>query len=183
MIDPSDITKFDRTDAELEEWWLFSVVVAGKTSTTQARLLDAFLKCLPGRTPFGKLKLAIKRDILRQSLIDSRLGQYNRLERCFTESLSLNLRNDPLEKFEAIHGVGPKTARMFLMHSRPSQNFAALDTHILKHLRDEGFDAPAATPPPGERYRTLEHAFITLAKKARMSVAAYDLHVWKSYAT
>jgi thermostable 8-oxoguanine DNA glycosylase len=71
---------------------------------------------------------------------------------------------------------------MFLMHSRPNQNYAALDTHILKHLREKGYEAPATTPPPGERYRNLEKIFIQEAQKASMTVAAYDLHIWNSYA-
>jgi hypothetical protein len=44
MIDPRDVTKFDRTQAELEEYWLFCIVAAGKTAMTQARLLDAYLQ-------------------------------------------------------------------------------------------------------------------------------------------
>lgn len=182
MIDPSDVIKYDRTDAELEEFWLFCCVVAGKTSTTQARLLDAFLRKLPGKAPFEKIRLAVENSTLKQALIDSRLGQYNRLTKCFEESLYVDLRRDPLNIFELVHGVGPKTARMFLMHSRRNQKYAALDTHILKYLRQKGFEAPATTPPSGERYRNLERTFIQEARKARMTPAAYDLHIWNSYA-
>lgn len=39
MIDPNNFTNYGRTDHELEEMWLFSVAVAGKTAKTQARLL------------------------------------------------------------------------------------------------------------------------------------------------
>ena len=46
MIDPSDVTKYDRTEEELEEWLLFCIVAAGKTAKTQARLLENFLTSL-----------------------------------------------------------------------------------------------------------------------------------------
>lgn len=184
MIDPQNFTNFDRTDHELEEMWLFSCAVAGKTAKTQARLLDALLRTLPPNngTPFEKIKRAHEAGKLLVCLKVSGLGQYNRMARCFAESLTLNLRNDPLEKFETIHGVGPKTARMFLMHSRPDQQFAAIDTHILKHLRAKGIDAPKSTPPAGATYRRLEAEFLKLARRARESPADFDLKIWKRYA-
>ena len=192
MINPSDVIKFDRTDAELEEWWLFSCVVAGKTATTQARLLEGFIKstthALPPHlktetpSPFDGLRHAIECDVLNHHLVNSRLGQYGRLGKCFTQSISLDLRNDPVEAFEAIHGVGPKTARMFIMHSRPNQRLAAIDTHVLKHLKANGYEVPAATPTSGKQYRELELAFLKLADDAKMNPSEYDLMVWKSYA-
>jgi len=181
LIDPENVINYHRTDSELELWWMFSCVVAGKTARTQARLLEAFLKKLPGESPFDKLR-TIGEEKLREALIESRLGQYNRLARTFWESLSLDLRNCSVSDLETIHGVGPKTARMFIMMSRPDQRLAALDTHVLKHLRAQGIEAPKTTPPAGTRYRDLEDAFIALADEAGMAVADYDLQVWKEYA-
>lgn len=183
MIDPSDVIKYDRTDAELEEWWLFSCVVAGKTARTQARLLENFLVSLgfPEASPFEGMRAAVTSGTLVDQLRASRLGQYNRLARCFEESLTLNLRTDPVEAFERIHGVGAKTARMFVMHSRPNQRLAAIDTHILKFLKSRGYDVPAATPS-GRKYRELELVFLDLADEAGLSPSDYDLEIWKSYA-
>ena len=202
MIDPSDVTKFDRTDAELEEWWLFSTVVAGKTAATQARLLDYFLKAAgrEGETPFQTISAlpigmipittlhvhaepTVPYDPLLSYMKQARLGQYRRLVRCWRESLTLDLRNDPVEAFEAIHGIGPKTARMFMMHSRPNQRLAALDTHVLKHLAANGHTVPKVTPSSVKDYHRLEQAFLALADAAGQSPADYDLAVWKSYAT
>lgn len=183
MIDPSDVTKFDRTVPELEEWWLFSVLVAGKTAATQARLLERFLTAIPhSGSPFAKVASLDATGALEGHMKESRLGQYSRLLPCFQQSLSLDLQNDPIEAFEAIHGVGPKTARMFLMHSRPNQRLAAIDTHVLKHLRANGIEAPNATPSAGKLYRRLEEQFLALADAAGESPADYDLRVWKSYA-
>jgi len=64
LIDPENVIDFARTDAELELWWLFSCVVAGKTARTQAKLLDAMLSKLEGETPFEKFrKLSYNREL------------------------------------------------------------------------------------------------------------------------
>lgn len=181
LIDPSDVINYNRSDSELELFWLFSCVVAGKTATTQAKLLDRFLSATKGSSPFEKLR-RIGSSKMLEAVKASRLGQFNRLSKTFIESLNLDLRNCSIDDLENIHGVGPKTARMFVMMSRPKQRVAALDTHVLKHLRAHGIDAPKATPPAGRRYRELEQAFVALADKAGMDVAAYDLEVWKKYA-
>ncbi len=180
-VNPEEVIDYERDDAGLELFWLFSCVVAGKTAKTQARLLDTFLSKLPGKAPFEKLRrLGFLR--LYEEVRASRLGQYNRLSQTFTQSLDLDLRTCSVADLEAIHGVGPKTARMFVMMTRRNQRVAALDTHVLKHLRANGIDAPKATPPAGKRYRELEEAFIALADKAGMPVAEYDLAVWKEHA-
>ncbi len=183
MIDPTDVIKYDRTQAELEEWWLFSILVAGKTAATQARLLDRFLTAIPGDgSPFEKVASLVASGALGDHAKEHRIGQYSRLVPCMTQSLALDLRNDPVEAFEAIHGVGPKTARMFIMHSRPNQRLAAIDTHVLKHLKANGHEVPSATPAAGKLYRRLEEQFLALADAAGMNPADYDLQVWKSYA-
>lgn len=180
-VDPSQVIGYNRTEAELELFWMFCCVVAGKTATTQAKLLDAFLSDLPGEAPFEKLA-RLSDEELHEAVVASRLGQYNRLTKTFKQSLPLKLPSCSVADLEAIHGVGPKTARMFVMMSRPGQRVAALDTHVLKHLRANGIDAPLTTPPAGERYRKLEDSFLELADKAGMEVAEYDLMVWKEYA-
>lgn len=182
LINPSDIVKYDRNVWERELFWLFCAVVAGKTATTQAKLLERFLNSLEGGTPFDRIQLAQRRGTLLDALKRSRLGQYNRLYRLFTESLLVDLETCSVEDLEAIHGCGPKTARMFVMMSREGQRYAALDTHVLKHLRANGIEAPKTTPSSGPTYRRLEEAFLALADQSGMTVADYDLTVWKRYA-
>jgi hypothetical protein len=185
MIDPANVIKFDRTEAELELWWLFSLVVAGKTAKTQARLLDNFLRMGGLGTPFEIIEKMIEDGNLLDCLKLSRLGQFNRLEKAFCQSvyhLKGKLATCTVQDLETIHGVGPKTARMFVMHSRPNQRVAALDTHVLKHLRANGYpDAPLVTPGSAKKYRELEQAFLALADAAGQSPSVYDLEVWKLY--
>lgn len=184
LVNPADVINYNRTDEELELWWLFSAVVAGKTASTQARLLDNFLNSLDpvdDDSPFNRIHEAELKGVLFEKLQNSRLGQYNRLYKMFVASLGLDLRNCTIQELEDIPGCGPKTARMFIMMSRPNQRMAALDTHVLKHLRANGIEAPDATPQSKREYRRLEEEFLKLVDTSGMSVADYDLTVWKQY--
>lgn len=183
MIDPFNVTKYDRTEAELQEFWLFCLSVAGKTASTQARLLDKLLKACAadGYTPFQKIQTLIDDDDLLPMLKLSGLGQYNRLAKAFTDSLTLDLQSCTVSELEAIHGCGPKTARFFLLHSRKNARVAALDTHILKHLKANGITCPDVTPTSSKTYRKLEEEFLKLADAAMMTPADYDLTIWTKY--
>jgi hypothetical protein len=43
MIDPYNITNYNRTEGELQKFLLFCIVVAGKTAYIQAQKLEEFL--------------------------------------------------------------------------------------------------------------------------------------------
>jgi thermostable 8-oxoguanine DNA glycosylase len=180
LIDPTDVTKFDRTDGELQLFFLFCQTVAGKTAKVQAKLLDAFLRAGDGDTPFTIIQDMVDRGILLGKLKESRLGQYNRLASGFEESLKLDLRAATLDEIMKIKGIGNKTARFFLLHSRPDQDIAVLDVHILKYLRSQGFDAPKQTPG-NKQYLELEKEFLKLAEQNNMSPADFDLMLWTKY--
>jgi len=80
MVDPTDVTKFDRSNAELEEFLLFCVAVAGKTATQISVALDRFLANSPEAvSPFDKVRILIKQRKLRDAIIESKLGQHNKL--------------------------------------------------------------------------------------------------------
>lgn len=192
MIDPSDVTKYDRTEEELEEWLLFCIVAAGKTAKTQARLLENFLtslrdisKSLTGATGQSPFKLIYNADsigVLKDELIKSRLGQYNRLEKSFrkTHDFIGKLKTITIDELETIPGVGPKTSRFFLLHSRQNQNYAVLDTHILHYMRDNGLTSFTITPDK-KRYASVEQQFLNHAKAINKTLADLDLEIWKTY--
>lgn len=182
LINPHDITDFNRTDAELEAFWLFCVLVAGKNSKVQAKKLANFLKPAEtvGISPFRYIDLR-QYKFLDEDIKAEKLGQYTRIHKCFIESLTLDLRNCTVEDLEAVSGVGPKTARFFLTHTRPNQQFAVLDTHVLKWLGTKLNDVkvPKATPS-GETYRKLEKMFLQLCKDEGKTPAELDLEVWSA---
>jgi thermostable 8-oxoguanine DNA glycosylase len=119
---------------------------------------------------------------LTEQLKRHKLGQYNRIEKAFRGILQFEGRLDTvtLEELESVDGIGPKTARFFLLHSRPNQKIAVLDTHILKFLSEKGYNVPKATPSK-KKYGQIEKDFLTECEKAGKDVAEMDLEIWKSY--
>lgn len=186
MIDPDHLTNYERTEAELQEFWLFSIAVAGKPAFRVARQVAAFIAALPWPDkPFRSLRQILATegyDGLFKRVVDMRCGQQSRIAKAYAQSASLQLERETLDSLMAVYGVGPKTARMFLLHSRKHQHLAVLDTHILKFMRKKGIRTPQTTPT-GRRYLQLESKFLRLAAKAGMTPAKYDLAIWRQYAT
>jgi thermostable 8-oxoguanine DNA glycosylase len=181
VIDPSNVTDFKRTSSQLETFWLFCLFVAGKTAYVQARKLHELRQYYDMATPFASIRRAGPR-YLERALREVKIGQYLRLTRAVWASLDLDLRRVSVDDLEDIRGVGPKTARFFLLHTRPAQNVAVLDTHILAHLRDHGYPAPRTTPQSVATYRRTEELVLDLAHRAGMTPADFDLHVWRQRA-
>jgi len=177
MINPSQPTNFNRTQSELEEWLLFCVVVAGKTASQQALKLEQFLGFGSG-TPFEKIRNCPD---LRKQLEESKLGQYTRIEHVFRAVSTIDVSKVTLEELESIKGIGPKTARFFFINSIKDQNFAVLDTHILKWLKQLGYSVPKSTPPI-KKYKEIEQWFLKEAENRNKTAVELDLEIWLSYA-
>ena len=190
MINPEKVTDYNKSDKELEEFILFWVCAAGKNGRTAARCLDGLLNDIGGHDigPFNAIKiwgyyehpetLEAWPDILKRNGIGCYTIKAKTMFQLATSGL--DLRTCSVTDLEAIYGIGPKTARCFLLHSRPNAQVAGLDTHMLKHLRSLGYDVPKHTPI-GKKYLTLEKTVLSLANEAGMTPAQYDLHVWTKY--
>ena len=109
--------------------------------------------------------------------------RYKRIYRAFVELIEsgIDLKTCTVEELESIYGIGPKTARFIIMHSRPNQRLATLDTHILRWMRDQGIDAPKATPQSQKIYKKLEDKFLTLCDNCAILPSQLDLKIWKQY--
>lgn len=180
MVDPTDVTKFDRTDAELEEYLLFCVAVAGKTAKIIAQKLDQFLSLERGEgSPFEKIRRMSSCHCLGTNLQAVKLGRYSVLGPCYKAlaTSGINLRTCTLEELESFPGIGQKTSRYFMLHTRPNQRIAALDTHVLQYLGRLGHNVPKSTPT-GERYYELERIFIEHADSLGRDIAELDLEIW-----
>lgn len=190
MIDPENVTNYNQTDKELEEFILFWVCAAGKNGRTAARCLDRFLNdhaaFYLNNTPFHTIFSIHSLFNLPLALKEYGIGCYNHKARTFFELAvakfkgELDLRTCSASDLEAIYGIGPKTARCFILHSRKNAQVAGLDTHMLKHLKDLGHEVPKTTPT-GRNYERLEKIVLDLAKEAQMSPAEYDLMIWNKY--
>ena len=182
LIKPTEITNFSRTQAELESFFLFGLFCAGKNSDYAAKCLGRLLTGKEGSSPFAILK-SLGETGIHNALVASRIGQYNRLTKAIMGAVDLDLKTCTVKDLMGVHGVGQKTARFFLLHSRPDCQCAVLDTHILKWLRDNQVDAPQSTPTSVKIYNDLEEKFLFLANKnfPFMSIAQVDLTLWMKY--
>lgn len=190
MIDPKTITNFNQKSQKLEEVLLFWVCAAGKNAITTARCLDSLLRDLHGEfnvklyRPFDVIGMYIDKygiNALALKIKSHGLGCYNYRARTFYKLVlsGLNLKKCTVEDLEKITGIGPKTSRCFLMHSRKDVRHAGLDTHIKKYLRDCGHNVPSALT--SKNYAKYEKIFLSLADRLNKSPAELDLEIWNKY--
>jgi thermostable 8-oxoguanine DNA glycosylase len=187
MIDPVNITKFKNTKEELEEVLLFWVLAAGKNALTASRCLEKLLQSIHNNlniklyNPFECIR-KINKSELPNVLKYNGIGCYNNKAKTFYElaNSGLDLHECSAEDLENIYGIGMKTSRCFIIHSRRNASYAGLDVHILSFLRDNGYNVPQQTPTR-KSYLEIEKIFLDLVKKSGMSVAEYDLMIWREY--
>lgn len=177
-IDPLRITNYERNQYQKESFLLYCIVAAGKTAKTQAAKLNEFLKGIT--KPFNYIKELVNDEQLYNYLVKSKLGQYKRIEKSFEKVVDLDLDRVTVDELVRVKGIGPKTARFFVMHSRKGERVATLDVHILKWLREQGVEnVPSQTPQSSLNYNRLEKAFLELAEKMGKTPAELDLQIWR----
>jgi endonuclease III len=181
--------------AELEHRLVYSLIVAGKsaafTDAAMKRLADAFWSLLDPApaTHFEAVRRSRKlkngdSTILGLALHKARTGNYTKIERALCELVDadLDLATVAPDALEAIHGIGPKTARFFILWTRPNERYAALDTHILKWMKARGYQRIPKSTPTGKRYAEIEQQFIAEADKRGMTPRELDHAIWDHYA-
>jgi thermostable 8-oxoguanine DNA glycosylase len=181
VIDPQKLV-----DLDLEEFLLFALLVANKPAGLTARKLDVLLSTVQSGSPLHRVAAMEKAGVLEQNLRAVGTGQYTRILAAIRYLIHrmprLDLRTCTIEDLERVPGIGPKTARFFLLHSREGMRCAALDTHLLKFLRDSGVeDVPVSTPPSGATYRRLEEVFLKICDQVGSDPATLDLAIWNTY--
>lgn len=165
------------------EWKLiYSVIVAGKTAKMVEQIMPRLISGEdPGVYPFDQIREHLTRRDLRAWLLECRSGNYGKLTKCFPALVAVDPEACTVEELEAIHGIGPKTSRFFLLWTRPGVRYAALDTHLMKFLRRLGYTTLTATPVNMNVYRALETKFLELCTKMAVEPRQLDWWVWKAY--
>lgn len=177
------------TEEELrqDDWALhqliYSIIVAGKSAEFARAAIQRLFQHIGTYNLRASITHWMKEDVLRMNLEHGRTGNYTKLERAIKHIIDTAL--DPvrctLDDLEAVPGIGPKTARFFLLWTRPTQSrYAALDVHVLRWLREQGYDAPRQTPANRKKYAVLEQAFLTEAKKRNQTPAQLDAEIWEA---
>jgi len=165
MVDPIHFTKFDRTVIELEEMALFSLLVAGKNALTTAKGLDRLLQRshigMKEFQPFASLR-AFDQTLIMAMLYSSGIGCYKSKSIGVHQLVNsgLDLRTCTADDLEKIHGIGLKTSRMFILHSRRNAEVACLDVHILRYMADRNYDVPKTTPSNKNKYLEIQDQFL-----------------------
>jgi thermostable 8-oxoguanine DNA glycosylase len=182
MVDPNNITNYNLTDWELQEVLLFWICVAGKKADTISKGLDRLLKkvMIKADLPFDAIR-RLNQEGLANLIKECGIGCYTIKAKALTNLVNsrIDLRTCSVDDLENLYGVGQKTARCFLIHSRPNMRLAGLDTHMLKFLKSKGHDVPKSTPTSKKKYRELEQIFISYADEAGKTVADFDLELWR----
>ena len=179
MINPKACTNFNRTVDELQEFLIFCICVANKNADRTADTINRFLsRRREGQTPFEFI-----RELgpgLHNTLVAHKVGQYHRIECAIKGCLDLDLATCSLHDLLEVTGIGPKTARYFLLHTRQDCDYAVLDTHILSFMRQHDLQVPKLTPGNEKQYQQLEKQWIALRKRIapKMQPADFDLLVW-----
>jgi thermostable 8-oxoguanine DNA glycosylase len=158
---------------------IYSIIVAGKSAAFARDAINRLFPRYP--PPFKTVRSWIRHDCLEQKLKEARTGNYTKLSKALRQIVSLeslDLTQCSVSDLEAIHGIGPKTARFFVLWTRPDAQCAALDVHILRWLQSLGYDAPRQTPASRKRYHELEEVFLKEAAKRNLSPANLDRKIW-----
>lgn len=189
MIDPENVTNYALGPEGLEEHMLFWALVAGKNATVTARALDRLLDRLRAAHgaalgPFALVRARIDRHsrvALSVALRTEGVGCHTGRARCLDEltAADLDLQTCTADALCAVYGIGRKTAHCFLLHTRPDSDSVGLDTHMLAELRELGHAAPATTPTSPTVYAKWAAVVRALAAARGVSVAEYDLMVFR----
>lgn len=200
--DPETCTTYDREDAQLQEFLIFCICVAGKTARVVRESLKKFWpKIIPLVTSEGCFALPpfqimnrwislyaspkYAQGALAKKLQECGIGCHKLKARgiiAIARAQDLDLRMATPEELEKFPGIGPKTSRFFILHSRKEAKVACLDVHILRWMRTVRRlkNVPLQTPQSRSQYKALEKRFLRLVPEGK-TVAAYDLELWNEY--
>tara|TARA_B110001454_G_C12680847_1_gene418000 strand:+ start:225 stop:824 length:600 start_codon:yes stop_codon:yes gene_type:complete len=192
MINPKKVTDYNRNQSQLQEWLLYCICVAGKRSEIESPKVRKFI--LDPRfgfhlKPFELIRKllgvsSIEMDGLKQHLKKYKIAPYTARYNSFVDAVTL-LPNDlsevTIEDLQKVRGISTKTSRFFLTHSREDFDEPVLDTHILRYLKDVGYNVPDSTPQNPSVYAKISEIFKRLANFEGKSVTDFDLEVWTKY--
>jgi endonuclease III len=198
VTDPTTAPNFNMTRIEKEEFLIFCMIVAGKNAMTTKAALHKFwleveskLWWTLGRdfaylSPFDLVWRYVGEvgwDGLSETLRKSGIGCYRLKTKYLVDLVNkaalIDFDTCTPKDLEQIQGIGPKTSRFFLLWTRKDANYACLDTHVLRWLREQGVDSPKTTPT-GKKYAKLEQEFLKRVPEGTTPME-FDFSIWMRY--
>lgn len=175
---------------EIEARLIYSIIVAGKSADFADNKTVGLLKLIAKTsgdsnnkdiTPFQMIRKLTGAQ-LDSCLRTTKTGNYTKLNRALSKLAFdyIELQTCTPEMLEQVPGIGFKTSRFFIMWIRPSEEYAALDVHVLRWMRNHGYPAPKSTPSNPKEYAMLEKLFIAEAKKRNMTAREFDMKIWEA---
>jgi hypothetical protein len=204
VIDPNAPTVYGRSRADLEEMVLWCTLLPTHDAHRMAKQLERFLmnaRFVYGdeTTPFELVRIMVGNGSLKATMVRYAFGQYERLVRCWTELTRLyphtRRRINPggselphldtidllnLTELEKIHGIGPKTARMIVLHNVRGARCIPVDIHWMKELKEKGYPI-TATSLDARTHASYEAFALLEVDKSGKTAAAYDFLIWKKW--
>ena len=118
MINPAEVTNYNRTQYELEEFILFCINVAGKKSAIEAPKLEVFIErakdITKETTPFNCIRKLIKLGRLNEIMHWAKLSPYAQRYNSYVAVAKIkDLQTVTLNRLLQVPGIGLKTARFF----------------------------------------------------------------------
>lgn len=189
MIDPEtnrpwNGNKYDQTTEQLEEMIIFWLLVAGKTAQVISKRLENIFNEYQPTGPRKPFEMFRKIRNLPAVLRKHGIGCYKAKALGIKDLVNsdIDLHNCTVDDLTKIYGIGPKTARCFIIHSRRDAQYAGLDVHILRGLRERGYqNVPESTPSSKKTYQIWEQVVLKVAKQENLTPAEYDMSEWLKY--
>jgi thermostable 8-oxoguanine DNA glycosylase len=183
-VDPVNITRYDLSRSQLEEYILFCIGVFNKPAMVISAKLDKMLRGIrQGReSPFQTLRRYSKEgviDVLKEYKISPYMVKGAGMH--YIANAGLDLVSCTADDLRRCPGISYKTAHFFILHTRLHARVACLDTHVLHWFRDQGYDAPKSSPQSTKVYAKWQALFLQKADNASKTPAEFDLEIWREY--
>ena len=201
MIDPINITDYNRNELELQELLIFCIAVFNKNADQIKHKVESFLnwceKHSKAKDHFSRIRslekkhyedgLSLMNDrthhpgakwLVNKFRFGNTTQKSNGIHGVVNDK-DLNLKTCQPEDLEKFSGISFKTSRFFILHTRKNANVACLDTHILNWMRKHtGYDWIPRNTPSRKKYMELEKMFLKIAEENDLSPADLDISIW-----
>lgn len=184
MIDIRKLTNFNRNKKELEEFLIFCLFSAGKSIKKTAQYTNILFASVT--RPFEYLENLSSQNLLESTLKVFKTGQYKRYTKAIQQitNSSIDLKNCTLKELSKLYAIGDRTARLFILHTKPNENLAVIDKHILNFFEKNDIDISLIKEQSinnADAYRLSENIILRYCRQLNMKPCDFDQKLWNEY--